>query len=74
MLLLLTASWRSAAFPPRTRRWRPCHWNARLFVAPMEWHLDQFVVAEIQRQGLLLVKLATNAQDTDFVMAGRYGA
>ncbi len=45
--------------------------NARLYVGPMEWNLDRFVTAEIQRQGLPL-QLVDRPEDADFVMAAQY--
>lgn len=45
--------------------------GAKLYVAPMEWNLDRFVSAEIERQGLS-VHLVARAEDADFVMTGVY--
>jgi hypothetical protein len=45
--------------------------EARLYVAPMEWNLDRFVIAEIQRQGLPL-QLVTSEDQADFVMTSLY--
>jgi hypothetical protein len=45
--------------------------GAKLYVAPMEWNLDQFVTAEIQRQGVS-VHLVARAEDADFVMTSLY--
>lgn len=45
--------------------------GAKLYVAPMEWNLDQFVTAEIQRQGLS-VHLVASAEEADFVMTSLY--
>jgi hypothetical protein len=45
--------------------------EARLYVAPMEWNLDRFVIAEIRRQGLP-VQLVTSADQADFVMTSLY--
>ena len=45
--------------------------NVKLYVSPMEWNLDRYVTAEIQRQGLA-VTLVTRPEEADFVMAGQY--
>jgi hypothetical protein len=45
--------------------------GAKLYVAPMEWHLDQFVASEIQRQALP-VQLVTRPEEADFVMTSLY--
>jgi hypothetical protein len=45
--------------------------GAKIYVAPMEWNLDRFVTAEIQKQGLPVV-LAARAEDADFVMTSLY--
>lgn len=45
--------------------------GARLFVAPMEWNLDRFLVSEMERQALP-VKMVTRAEDADFVMTSLY--
>jgi hypothetical protein len=45
--------------------------GARLYVTPMEWNLDRFVTAEIQRQGLPL-QLVARPEEADFVMTGLY--
>jgi hypothetical protein len=45
--------------------------GARLYVAPMEWNLDRFVVEEIRRQGLP-VQLVTSEDQADFVMTSLY--
>jgi hypothetical protein len=45
--------------------------GAKLYISPMEWNLDRFVTAEIQRQGLP-VKLVARPEDADFVMACQY--
>jgi hypothetical protein len=43
--------------------------GAKLYVAPMEWSLDQFIVAEIRKQGLP-VEIVASAEQADFVMTG----
>jgi len=45
--------------------------GARLYVAPMEWSLDRFVVAEIRRQALP-VQLVADPKQADFVMTSLY--
>ncbi len=45
--------------------------GAKLYVAPMEWNLHQFVTAEIQRQ-TLPVQLVERPEDADFVMSSHY--
>jgi len=45
--------------------------DAKLYVAPMEWNLDRFVVAQIVRQGLP-VQLVTSQDQADFVMTSLY--
>jgi carbonic anhydrase len=45
--------------------------GAKLYVAPMEWNLDRFVVAQIVRQGLP-VQLVTSEDQADFVMMSFY--
>jgi hypothetical protein len=45
--------------------------GAKLFVAPMEWDLDRFIVAEIHNQGLP-VQVVTRPEEADFVMTSHY--
>jgi len=45
--------------------------DAKLYVAPMEWNLDQFVSDEIRRQGLP-VELVSAEDQADFVMTSLY--
>jgi hypothetical protein len=45
--------------------------GAKLYVAPMEWNLDRFVVAEVQRQALP-VELVHTPEQADFVMTSLY--
>jgi hypothetical protein len=45
--------------------------DAKLYIAPMEWNLDRFVVAEIVKQGLP-VQLVTSEDQADFVMTSFY--
>lgn len=45
--------------------------GARLFVAPMEWNLDRFLVSEIGRQGLPL-QMVARPDEADFVMTSLY--
>ena len=45
--------------------------GAKLYVAPMEWNLDQFVSDEIRRQGLP-VELVSTEDQADFVMTSLY--
>jgi hypothetical protein len=45
--------------------------GATLYVAPMEWNLDRFVVAEIRRQSLP-VQLVAAPDQADFVMTSLY--
>ena len=45
--------------------------GAKLYVAPMEWNLDQFVSDEIRRQGLPVELVGTEDQ-ADFVMTSLY--
>jgi len=45
--------------------------GAKLYVAPMEWNLDRFVVAEIRKQGLC-VQLVSLPEEADFVMTSLY--
>jgi hypothetical protein len=45
--------------------------GAKLFIAPMEWHLDRSIAAEIGRQGLP-VQVVPDAQQADFVMTAAY--
>ncbi len=45
--------------------------GARLYVAPMEWNLDQFMSQEIRRHALR-VTLVPRAEDADFVMSSEY--
>ena len=45
--------------------------GAKLYVAPMEWNLDRFIAAEIQRQGLP-IQMVTSPADADFVMTSLY--
>ena len=54
---------------------RPTHTSLspdiKLYVSPMEWNLDRYVTAEIQRQGLPIT-LVTRPEDADFMMAAQY--
>jgi hypothetical protein len=45
--------------------------DARIYVAPMEWQLDHYVIEEIRRQGLA-VQVVSNASEADFVMTSSY--
>jgi hypothetical protein len=45
--------------------------GAKLYVAPMEWGLDKFVIAEIESQSLP-VQLVTDPHQADFVMTSLY--
>jgi hypothetical protein len=45
--------------------------GAKLFIAPMEWHLDQFLATEIHRQGVR-VQVVADRRDADFVMTSLY--
>jgi hypothetical protein len=47
--------------------------GAKLYIAPMDWALDQFILAEIGKQGLPL-QMAASAEQADFVMTGVYQA
>jgi hypothetical protein len=43
----------------------------KLYVAPMDWNLDRFVTAEIERQGLP-VQVVAHPEGADFVMTADY--
>jgi len=45
--------------------------GVHLYVAPMEWNLDRFVVDEVRRQALP-VQLVQSAEEADFVMTCLY--
>jgi hypothetical protein len=45
--------------------------DARLYVAPMEWQLDHYVISEIRKQGLP-VQLVNTEGEADFVMTSLY--
>lgn len=45
--------------------------GAKLYIAPMEWKLDEAIAGEIGRQGLP-VQVVPNQQDASFVMTGVY--
>lgn len=54
--------------PPATGALPP---GAKLFIAPMEWKLDQSIVAEIGRQALP-VKVVATPQEAEFTMTAQY--
>jgi len=58
----------SAATRPAPQGFRS---GARLFVAPMEWNLDGFIAAEIQKQGLP-VQLVVRREEAQLVMTSLY--
>jgi hypothetical protein len=45
--------------------------GAKIYVAPMEWNLDRFVTAEIEKQGLP-VRVVAKPEESDFIMTGVY--
>ncbi len=45
--------------------------DATLYVAPMEWSLDRFVIDEVRRQGLT-VRLVDTEERADYVMTSFY--
>jgi len=45
--------------------------GAKLFIAPMEWKLDQSIAAEIGKQGLP-VKVVATPQEAEFTMTATY--
>lgn len=45
--------------------------GAKIYIAPMEWNLDQHVVDEIHRQGLSVEVVSTKEQ-ADYVMTSQY--
>jgi hypothetical protein len=47
--------------------------DARIYIAPMEWQLDHYVIEEIRRQGLA-VQVVDSEREADFVMISSYQA
>jgi hypothetical protein len=47
----------------------PLSAGAKVYIAPMEWQMEQFITAEIRRQALP-VNLVASPSEADFVMTG----
>ena len=45
--------------------------DARIYIAPMEWQLDHYVIEEIRRQGLA-VQIVNSESEADLVMTSAY--
>jgi len=43
--------------------------GAKIYIAPMEWQMDQFLASEIRRQAVP-VKLVENQEDAEYVLSG----
>jgi hypothetical protein len=69
------ALWVVITFPHHLLGQQPAPPNVpsvpKLYVSPMEWNLDRFVTAEIERQGLP-VQVVARPEGADFVMTAEY--
>ena len=63
MLLSLASASYSQALPKSLPS------GAKLFIAPMEWNLDELVRAEVRKNGLP-VELVESRDEADFIMTG----
>jgi hypothetical protein len=67
--MVLASEPQVGAGPPAEKRPTPKSLpaGANLFVAPMEWNLDEFIRAEVRKNGLP-VHLVGRQEDADFIM------
>jgi len=54
---------------PARQNLTPVAAGARIYIEPMEWQMEQFITAEIRRQGLP-VEIVANPYAADLVMKG----